>query len=37
MIDHCYIDAGEDSGATNACDKIEKDILSTIWKGLPFH
>ena len=37
MIDHCYLDAGEDEVKSNACDVIERDIIPALWKGLPFH
>lgn len=37
MIDHCYIDAGEDEIKSNACDLVERDILLALWKGIPFH
>lgn len=37
MIDHCYIDAGEDEIKSNSCDLVERDILLALWKGLPFH
>ena len=37
MIDHCYIEAGEDEVQSHACDLVERDLLECVWKGLPFH